>query len=217
MSIYDFQWAKAEFAKARNPHRGRPVANNTRLVKTRALDENGDYVECYGIRLHATVVVTFLPSGNVKLNSGGWTTVTTQDRINSFSPARVWTQQRYTDTGARAKTPWGELDKGWAVASAEAVAVTPPRVQRCRACKGEGTITTTTSSGYVWHPDHEFDWAHARWIEFQTPTVDVSKCHRCDGTGSKDYGSVKVYPAFFDGIIVSPTGDVVETKAKVLA
>lgn len=39
-----------------------------------------------GIRLHNTDVVTFYPNGDFKLNSGGWHTMTTKDRINNFVP-----------------------------------------------------------------------------------------------------------------------------------
>jgi len=40
--------------------------------------ENGERV----IRLHLTDIVTYLPNGRIKLNTGGWKTVTTKDRIN---------------------------------------------------------------------------------------------------------------------------------------
>ena len=43
----------------------------------------------YGIRLHNTYVVIYHESGRVELRSGGWETVTTKDRMNSFSPFRV--------------------------------------------------------------------------------------------------------------------------------
>lgn len=57
------------------------VANNTYLVPV----EGG-----IAVKLHQTNVVTFLQEGTVILNSGGWRTVTTKERINSFSPARVY-------------------------------------------------------------------------------------------------------------------------------
>ena len=41
------------------------------------------------IRLHNTDVVTTLPNGNITLNSGGWKSSTTKDRVNTFSPFRV--------------------------------------------------------------------------------------------------------------------------------
>lgn len=36
--------------------------------------------------LHNTAVLTFLPDGSIVLNSGGWLTVTTKERINRYLP-----------------------------------------------------------------------------------------------------------------------------------
>jgi len=38
------------------------------------------------IRLHMTDIITFLDSGNIVLNSGGWQTETTKARINEYTP-----------------------------------------------------------------------------------------------------------------------------------
>lgn len=65
--------------------KGRVVARNTWRYQT------ADGVE--HIRLHGTDVVDFLPKGKVRLNSGGWKTVTTKDRINSFSPFKVYSDR----------------------------------------------------------------------------------------------------------------------------
>src|SRR3954454_13693188 len=63
----------------------RPIANNTRLVR-HAPDR-------IAVRFHATDVVTYCADGTTELNSGGWLTVTTKDRINGFSPARVYSER----------------------------------------------------------------------------------------------------------------------------
>jgi hypothetical protein len=42
------------------------------------------------IKLHSTYVVKINPNGTYTLNSGGWQTVTTKDRINQYSPVRVY-------------------------------------------------------------------------------------------------------------------------------
>ena len=55
------------------------VANNT----VEYIKENGDKV----IRLHQTDIVTFKKSGAIILNSGGWQTVTTKERINRYLPS----------------------------------------------------------------------------------------------------------------------------------
>jgi hypothetical protein len=46
------------------------------------------------IKLHNTYVIKINPNGTYTLNSGGWQTVTTKDRINQYSPRRVY-QRKY--------------------------------------------------------------------------------------------------------------------------
>lgn len=65
--------------------KGRVVARNTWRYRT------ADGIE--HVRLHGTDVVEFLPGDKVRLNSGGWKTVTTKDRINSFSPYHVFSNR----------------------------------------------------------------------------------------------------------------------------
>jgi len=43
-----------------------------------------------GIMLHSTYVVKIHPDNSATLNSGGWHTSTTKDRINQYSPVRVY-------------------------------------------------------------------------------------------------------------------------------
>lgn len=47
-----------------------------------------------GIMLHSTYVVKIHPDNTYTLNSGGWQTLTTKDRINQYSPVRVY-QRKY--------------------------------------------------------------------------------------------------------------------------
>lgn len=61
-----------------NPRRRRrecKLANNTVLVHHTSEPER------YAVRLHETDVVTFYRDGSVKLDSGGWQTFTTRDRM----------------------------------------------------------------------------------------------------------------------------------------
>lgn len=74
------------YAEAREVLAGRSsrvIAHNTRL-----LDLGRDGV---ALRLHSTSVVTFVPGGSLVLDSGGWRTVTTKDRINRVIRSRGWT------------------------------------------------------------------------------------------------------------------------------
>jgi hypothetical protein len=56
----------------------RKLANNTYLEER----EHG----ALAIRLHATDVLIYRPNGTVELNSGGWRTITTKDRLCRFLP-----------------------------------------------------------------------------------------------------------------------------------
>lgn len=47
-----------------------------------------------GIWLHSTEVVTIHPDNTYTLRTGGWTTSTTKDRINKYSPVKVY-QRKY--------------------------------------------------------------------------------------------------------------------------
>lgn len=66
---------------------GKPVkiANNTYRWRDAEGNEH--------VRLHKTDVVTKLASGAFVLSSGGYETVTTKDRINNHSPARLYSHK----------------------------------------------------------------------------------------------------------------------------
>ncbi len=76
-----FKQCEDLFAKTRVPSAGKPLCNNTRLFK-RADD-------IYVVRLHNTDVVTFFANGSVALNTGGWYTMTTKDRITAYAPVTI--------------------------------------------------------------------------------------------------------------------------------
>ena len=74
-------YAKADAQLQGRCKLSRKVANSTYLVR------RGDDI---ALRLHATDVVTLHPDGSITLDSGGWHTVTTKDRINQYA----WISQR---------------------------------------------------------------------------------------------------------------------------
>ncbi len=59
----------------------RKLGNHTYLERR----DNGTIA----VKLHETDVVTFNPDGSAMLDSGGWRTITTKDRINGFGPVNV--------------------------------------------------------------------------------------------------------------------------------
>lgn len=71
--------------------------------------ENGDRV----IRLHDTDIVTFKPNGRVILNTGGWNTITTRDRINKqlakhCAGWRMWSEKNEPYLGYGSTWRWNE-------------------------------------------------------------------------------------------------------------
>ena len=64
----------------------RKVGNNT---YAEILHDNS-----VGIMLHSTYVVKIHPDNTYTLQTGGWQTLTTKDRINQYSPVRVY-QRKY--------------------------------------------------------------------------------------------------------------------------
>lgn len=60
----------------------RKIGNNTWAY---ILPDNSVVIE-----LHSTPVVTIHEDGTYTLRSGGWQTLTTKDRINQYSPVRVY-------------------------------------------------------------------------------------------------------------------------------
>ena len=64
---------------------GTKLDHNTTLVK--------HDVNIYGVKLYGTIVVFIHQNGDYTLNSGGWKTSTTKDRINKFSPFRVYVEK----------------------------------------------------------------------------------------------------------------------------
>jgi hypothetical protein len=66
---------------AKDMANGKPIANNTRL------HDRGGYI---AVRLHNTDIVDIYPDGKYVLHTGGWQTVTTKDRINSYAPVHIY-------------------------------------------------------------------------------------------------------------------------------
>jgi len=65
---------------ARNRANGKPLENNTRLF------DRGDH---FAVRLHNTDVVRIYPDG-WSLHTGGYSTVTTKDRLNKYGPLTIY-------------------------------------------------------------------------------------------------------------------------------
>jgi len=75
-----FLEAKKIFESCKDKAKGKPIANNTRL-----LFDGKNYI----IRLHDTDIITIQPNNHYKLFTGNWYTITTKARLNEYSPARI--------------------------------------------------------------------------------------------------------------------------------
>ena len=71
----------AEYLLKGKNKENRPIANNTRVIRRSE--------KMIVIRLHNTDIITFYENGAIGLNSGGWKTVTTKDRMNRFTPRNI--------------------------------------------------------------------------------------------------------------------------------
>lgn len=77
-------WLEAQ--KKLGKRRFKKLGNNTYLIVSRHDVSNQPI---FGVKLHKTIVVEILPSGEFALNSGGFTTRTTKNRIETYSPAYI--------------------------------------------------------------------------------------------------------------------------------
>ena len=83
--MFTYKQAAETFSKARNPDAGYCLSGrHTRLIKT----ERG-----YGVRYVNTVVVEILPGDRYVLNTGGWYTSTTKERISTYGPVSVYSHK----------------------------------------------------------------------------------------------------------------------------
>ena len=77
----NYEEALALMKKAKNPSKGKPIANNTRLHA--CLDGS------FEIKLHGHPIITIHPN-HITLDSCGYKTVTTKARMNQFTPFKVF-------------------------------------------------------------------------------------------------------------------------------
>lgn len=73
-------------------------AKAVKLANNTYLKQNGAAFE---VILHRTAIVVIFPNGAYQLETGGWVTVTTKDRINRYAPVRIYQRkhQWYLENG----------------------------------------------------------------------------------------------------------------------
>lgn len=91
------KWFAAErlMATARNPEKGKPIGNNTRLYFNPCWDEEQPplYEDFYDIRLHGNSII-HIYRDRIVLTDGGWKTHTTKARLNEHLPQGFYVFQK---------------------------------------------------------------------------------------------------------------------------
>jgi hypothetical protein len=80
----------ASWDKFLNDGRTRPSRERRKIQNNTWVERRGDDI---AIRLHATDVILFKANGHVVLDTGGYFTHTTKDRINGHGPIRVYSER----------------------------------------------------------------------------------------------------------------------------
>lgn len=140
-----------------------------------------------GLKLHDTYCVIFHTDDTVTYNTGGWNTITTRKFINEYGPTRVFSVK--SELRLQTDNP----------------TVTPPKIGKCRMCKGSGQVPRTCygpSYCYASHMGRECE--HGSTTNHRLETCahgrdgshgdGLQGCSRCAGSGQVDYGSKRVYP-----------------------
>ena len=75
----NYEQARKMMKTARNPAKGKPIGNNTRLYYY------GASFGCYSVRLHGNEILLIYPDRFIPMDAG-WRTVTTKARLNEHMP-----------------------------------------------------------------------------------------------------------------------------------
>lgn len=131
----NYQQAETQLSKARKPDAGSPIAKNTRLFR-RAPD-------AIAVRFHQTDVALLKADGSVTLDSGGWRTPTTKERMNMCLRG-AWVSQ--------SKGQWyikGKLFQDGCRLTAKGAVIGAGTPAAERAAQGERTAVTAYAKEYI--------------------------------------------------------------------
>jgi hypothetical protein len=160
----------------------RPVGCNTYLAR---IDD-----ESIALVYHSTAIVVYHVDGSCTIRNGGWETVTTRQRLNEFSPARV-------------HSTYDRKRPGWTLGQIEGR--TPSRRQKCRTCSGAGgSVERPTCYGGGWAFDATTGsmrrkvCVHGQRRQHTYGEIYANECYRCHGEGVCEYGDRVIF-ALWDG------------------
>lgn len=198
--VKDWHAADRYLREGRDPN-DRRLQNNTRLKRL-----GNDNI---GVLLHKTFVVTYIKgSSDQIIFMGGWNTMTTRDRIDRYSAARLYSPSKKVRhiQGVRIDLTdevclWHDSDP-----------VDDPRIWKCRRCDNGVVRAICHGPRSEWR-----GWGESRhWVEQFVCKHGLSKrhsyeshdCHQCEGTGMHDYGSNPIPTTFdsTDAVLIDATG-----------
>ena len=87
----NYEQARKIMKTARNPAKGKPIGNNTRLYFKNTVG----YQSYYSVRLHGNEILKIYPDRFIPMDAG-WRTVTTKARLNDLMPIGRIHQEDFT-------------------------------------------------------------------------------------------------------------------------
>lgn len=84
LTVTSFEQAHVALKTAKNRANGKPVASSTRLHDR---EHQGILGGAVAVKYHDTDVVTYYADGSIRLDTGGWLTMSTRSRIEEYLPA----------------------------------------------------------------------------------------------------------------------------------
>jgi hypothetical protein len=85
---YDYEGWSAVLGDRQSARIGHNTTLERRSTAFFPADPTREAADAIAVRLHSTDVVTFFADGRIMLNSGGWQSVTTKQRMNAVLPQR---------------------------------------------------------------------------------------------------------------------------------
>lgn len=91
MNLNSYESISKYLTKGKNPTdrpapKGNGSSNNTRIVRIGR--------SSVGVKLHKTIIIEYFENGRIRLNTDGWKTITTRDRMNFYSNNySIWQHQ----------------------------------------------------------------------------------------------------------------------------
>jgi hypothetical protein len=189
-NVKDWRSASEYMERGRNKN-DRPLARNTRIRRALGCsrlecfelrDLSPSPADCFIVKLHATDIVTYHADGAIGLNTGGWETVVTSQRINRFTPRwlSVHSERRYIPLAERLQNvregglvDWGEIERAIEKMRRLKITIDDEMRERAReeAEKIEARNRPTHESYWIVHIAVNRRWEDGEWRSDHEETI----------------------------------------------